>query len=474
MFFNSYEFLIFAPVVLLTAALLRGMALRLWLVAASYVFYGWAEPVYCLLLLASTVLDFNVAQRIDQCNDARRRKVYLCLSIIGNIGMLASFKYLGFFTQTINGLAGMADLPLELADPKISLPAGISFYTFQTLAYTIDVYRGKMKATKSFSTMALYVAFFPQLVAGPIERADRLMPQIASRQSRTSDDVMSGISRIAWGLLKKVVFADWLALYVNHVYARPGGATQWDLMLATYAFAFQIYLDFSAYSDIAIGLARTMGIKLQENFRWPYLSRNISEFWRRWHISLSTWLRDYLYIPLGGSRRGARRTLINIAIVMFLGGLWHGADWKFVYWGLWHGLGLIVFHLWSKITRRKADEDAPFKPRDVVGIALTFHFVLISWVLFRADSATSAVQIFGKLFSKWPEMSFHWPMGDVARPALFLAVAMAAHIVRGLGWTDRLTRVRSPFWVGVFWGLVVVLIAIFAAPIRARFIYFQF
>ena len=474
MLFNSYAFVIFAPVVLLTAALLRGRALRVWLIIMSYVFYGWAEPVYCLLLLASTVLDFNMARWIGASSDPRRRKLYLCFSIVGNIGMLASFKYLGFFTQTINGLAGFMHLPLELTAPQIVLPAGISFYTFQTLSYTIDVYRGKMKATPRFSTMALYVAFFPQLIAGPIERAEHLMPQIEERQKRSGDDVMQGISRILWGLLKKIVFADWLAIYVSSVYARPGASTSWELMLATYAFAFQIYLDFSAYSDIAIGLSRTMGIRLNENFRWPYLSRNISEFWRRWHISLSTWLRDYLYIPLGGSRRGARRTAINVIIVMFLGGLWHGADWKFVYWGLWHGLGLVVFHLWSTLTKRSADEHARYKLRDILGIFLTFHFVLASWVLFRADSMTSAVKIFGKVFSPWSEMSFQWPTEDLVRPGLILLIAVSAHVVRALGWTDRLTRVRSPILVGLFWGLIVVLIALFAAPIRARFIYFQF
>lgn len=474
MVFNSYAFLIFAPVVLLTAAWLRGRALRIWLIVASYVFYGWAEPAYCLLLLASTLLDFNLAQRIDQSDSPHKRKQYLWLSIFGNLGMLASFKYLGFFTQTINGVAGLLHVPLELDSPQISLPAGISFYTFQTLAYTIDVYRGKMKATTRFSTMALYVAFFPQLVAGPIERAERLMPQIEQRQPRNSDDVMSGISRILWGLLKKIVFADWLAILANDVFSRPGSASQWELVLATYAFAFQIYLDFSAYTDIAIGLSRTMGITLQENFRWPYLSRNISEFWRRWHISLSTWLRDYLYIPLGGSRSGVMRTALNVLIVMFLGGLWHGADWKFVNWGLWHGMGLVIYHFWSKFTRSHNDENTPFRIRHIPGIFLTFHFVLFSWVLFRAESMTSAIKIFQKLFSPWPEVSFLWSMEDIARPALVLLLAVAAHAVRGMGWTDKLTRVRSPYLVGIFWGLIVVMIALFAAPIRARFIYFQF
>jgi len=474
MLFNSFEFMIFAPLVLLTAAALRGRALRLWLVVMSYVFYGWAEPVYCLLLFGSTLLDFNVAKKIDATDDQAKRKKYLWYSLIGNLGALAAFKYLGFFTQTINGLAEIAHLPVELPIPKILLPVGISFYTFQTLSYTIDVYRGKIKANDRFSTMALYVAFFPQLVAGPIERADRLMPQLNERQPRTSDDVLMGISRILWGLLKKIVFADWLAIYTADVFSKPGASSQLELLLAAYAFAFQIYLDFSAYSDIAIGLARTMGIKLEENFRWPYLSRNISEFWRRWHISLSTWLRDYLYIPLGGSRHGTTRTLGNVVIVMFLGGLWHGADWKFVNWGLWHGLGLLLFHLWSRFTGRKADEDRPRRFRDLLGILLTFHYVLVSWVLFRAESMSDAVVILKKIFSPWRWQEFRWPMEDMTRFGLFLGVIVLAHIVRGLGWTDRFTRVRSPILVGLFWGLTVVLIALLAAPIRARFIYFQF
>ena len=388
--------------------------------------------------------------------------------------MLASFKYLGFFTQTVNGVSALMHLPLELSVPHIELPVGISFYTFQTLAYTIDVYRGKLKATPRFSTMALYVAFFPQLVAGPIERADRLMPQIDQRQHRTSDDVLAGISRILWGLMKKIVFADWLAICVNTMYAHPGQSNAWELTLATYAFAFQIYLDFSAYSDIAIGLARTMGIKLEENFRWPYLSRNISEFWRRWHISLSTWLRDYLYIPLGGSHLAAWRTGVNVVIVMFLGGLWHGADWKFVIWGLWHGLGLVIYHAWSQLTKRQINERSPFRLTDIPGILVTFHFVLVSWVFFRSKSMSEAVVIIQKFFSPWGEASFRPMPEDLARFVIALAIVILVHIVRGLGLTDRLTRVRHPVVTGLFWGACIIMIALFAAPIRARFIYFQF
>ncbi|HEX7009741.1 MAG TPA: MBOAT family O-acyltransferase, partial [Phycisphaeraceae bacterium] len=321
---------------------------------------------------------------------------------------------------------------------------------------------------------ALYVAFFPQLVAGPIERADRLMHQIQDRRPRDADDVLAGVTRILWGLLKKVVFADWLAVYVNMAYGHPNAATPWDLLLATYAFAFQIYLDFSAYSDIAIGLSRTMGVKLVENFRWPYLSRNVGEFWRRWHISLSTWLRDYLYIPLGGSRRGMARTASNVIIVMFLGGLWHGADWKFAVWGLYIGLALAVHHAWARWRGTRVDENTPFAWRQAPAILLTFHVILVSWVFFRAESMGSALRIFERLGELRLPMTFNWPEADVARPAIILLLAALAHLLRGLGLTQRLAQVRSPVAVGALWGVMIVLIALLFAPIRARFIYFQF
>ncbi len=474
MLFNSFEFLVFAPVALIGAALLHGLALRVWLVILSYIFYGWANPVYCLLLLASTVLDFHVARGIHATDDARRRRLLLTLSVVGNLGLLAVFKYAGFAAQTVNAALGLVGDGAAVPVPDIALPIGISFYTFQTMSYTIDVYRGKMAPTDRFSVMALYVAFFPQLVAGPIERADHLMHQLAERRRRDPDDVLAGISRILWGLLKKVVFADSLAFYANAVYGSSQWSSNWDYALATYCFAFQIYLDFSAYSDIAIGLSRTMGIDLRENFRWPYLARNVSEFWRRWHISLSTWLRDYLYIPLGGSRRGPWRTFANVLTVMFLGGLWHGADWKFVVWGLWIGVALGVHQAWSRLTGLRVDEKTPIRLSHLPAILLTFHTILISWVFFRAETIGQAIDIFRAWLGPWGPVRFRWDGGDMLKPQLFLVAVIVAHVVRGLGWTDRLTRVRSPYAVGAFWGVTIVLIALLFASLRARFIYFQF
>lgn len=473
MVFDSFLFLVFAPIALLGDALLRGRAGRAWLVAASYVFYGWGGPWTCLLLLASTLLDYYVGLRLAATADARARKAWLWTSLVGNLGLLVAFKYVGFLQRIAGAITAAIGVDLPTI-PEPTLPAGISFYTFQTLSYTLDVYRGRIAPTRSFLTFALYVAYFPQLVAGPIERADALIGQLEERRPRTANDVMEGLSRVLWGLLKKVVFADWLGTFVAAVYRAPAAATSWDLALATYAFAFQIYLDFSAYCDIAIGLARTMGIRLTENFRWPYLSRNVSEFWQRWHITLSSWLRDYLYVPLGGSRKGMARTAVNLVVVMFLGGLWHGADEKFVVWGLWLGLALAVYHGYARLVGAEARPDRPHRLADVPGILLTFHVVLVSWVFFRASNLGEAWRILRVLLRSWGPVVFHQPGELVLRTALTLLLVAAAHVVRGLGLERRWVEAPRPAVVGVFWGLVVALIAVLFAPVHERFLYFRF
>jgi len=473
--FNSFEFLVFAPIALLGHALLRGAALRWWLVAASYVFYGWANPWYCLLLLASTVLDFGAGLGIGRARSALVRRAWLVASLVGNLGLLAVFKYSGFFVRSIDEIAAALGLELGIPVPDILLPIGISFYTFQTMSYTIDVYRGAFAPTRRFSTFALYVAFFPQLVAGPIERASHLMRQIDQKQPRTTDDVLAGVSRIFWGLLKKVVFADGLAVYVNQVYGDPGTALPGAIVLATYAFAFQIYLDFSAYTDIAIGLARVMGIDLRENFRWPYLSRNIAEFWRRWHISLSTWLRDYLFVSLGGLRHGPVRSFANAMLLFFLVGLWHGAGARFIAWGLWIGACYVVFHLWSLRRPRDRRTDRPHRLGDWLGVAITFHVMWLSWLLFRAPSLAGTAELVHTLIHGWSGPWFAVVgIEDAWRAVALLVIAAAAHALRGFGWTAPLTRMRSPWVVGVFWGACVVAMGVLHAPVRERFIYFQF
>jgi alginate O-acetyltransferase complex protein AlgI len=479
--FNSFAFLIFAPLAFLGHRLLNGSARRVWLVFASFVFYGWANPWYVLLLVASTLLDFQIGKAIGASTDPVRRKRLLMASLIGNLGFLAVFKYSGFFARAFNDLIGAAGAGFEIPVPQILLPVGISFYTFQTLSYTIDVYRRQIPVERDFTTFALYVAYFPQLVAGPIERAGNLLPQLgAERRLPDRDDALTGITRILWGLLKKVVFADWLAVYVNDVFGRVDAAHPLELLLAINAFAFQIYLDFSAYSDIAIGLARLFGVRLMENFRWPYLARNIGEFWRRWHISLSTWLRDYLYIPLGGSRAGAARTLRNFLIVMFLGGLWHGAEYTFVLWGLWIGVALVVHQLWTRLVGTRLAAVVPAAVSYLPAVLLTYATMLGAWVLFRADDLPQALAFFGGLApsADWSGTPAAWQKADGAeaalRTALLLGCAMLAHVARGLGFPGSAPR-RAPDWsYGAAWAALVTLMALLHAPVGEKFIYFQF
>ncbi|PCJ54502.1 MAG: hypothetical protein COA70_05090 [Planctomycetota bacterium] len=474
MLFNSFEFLAFLPIALLGAKFLSGKARRIWLVILSYIFYGWATPWHCLLLVASTVLDFNIGRRMHATSDSVRRRRLLVASLCGNLGLLAAFKYSGMAAVAMNDLLAALGAGYEMAIPAILLPVGISFYTFQTLSYTIDVYRGNMKAEESFSTFALYVAFFPQLVAGPIERATHLLPQLKEKRRVSSQDQLSGWCRILWGLVKKVVFADWLAFYVDQIFALEGFGGPWAFLLAMNAFAFQIYLDFSAYSDIAIGLARLLGVNLRENFQWPYMSRSISDFWRRWHISLSTWLRDYLYIPLGGSRGGKAKTLRNFFIVMFLGGLWHGAAYTYILWGLWIGLALALHVLLKPFLSRGPLGAIPDPVMRVSGILLTYTIMLGAWVFFRAADLDQALAGFRVLGSDWGTVTFGPDPETSLRAGIALGVAVLAHILRGSGLAHPKIAHASAFRLSLFFGGSIILIALFHAPEGSRFLYFQF
>lgn len=480
MSFISWEFALFVPVVLAGYALLDGRALRLWLLVMSYVFYGWGHPIYCVLLFGTTAVDFFVAQRIEAARTPAGKKGWMLVSLVGNLGVLASFKYSGLAVQALNDLSALAGMPLALPPPRVMLPPGISFYTFQTLSYTIDVYRGRLPAARSFLTMALYVAFFPQLVAGPIERAGHLMGQLERKQLRTKDDLRYGVSRILWGVAKKIIMADWLAMFVDRVYANPAAMGSGDLLLATYAFAFQIYLDFSAYCDIAIGSARLLGVRLDENFRWPYLSRNLTEFWTRWHITLSTWLRDYLYLPLSKRltkapwRLSPRASAMAGALITFgLCGLWHGAAYTFVLWGLWIGLGFVLYQAY-----RGAVGGAPPSPevrwRDVPAILLTFHWIIVSWVFFRSSSVTEAVLILKRMLTGWGELPFALARPEVQQLAGLVAIASAAQIVRGLQLDARWKPARHPVVVTAAWAGLVAAMLFLYAPQRQQFIYFQF
>ena len=474
MLFNSFVFAAFAPLAFAGHFLLRGAARRWWLVVASWIFYGWANPWYVLLLWASTILDFFVGQRLGATDDPRRRRLWITASLVGNLGLLAVFKYTGFFARAGNDLMAALGLDWSLPVPELVLPVGISFYTFQTLSYSIDVYRRQLEPERDFSTFALYVAFFPQLVAGPIERATHLIHQLRrERKHLARPEALDGLGRVFWGLTKKVVFADWFSVYVEQVFSNVHQATPLELFLGINAFAFQIYLDFSAYSDIAIGLGRLLGVELMENFRWPYLARNIAEFWHRWHISLSTWLRDYLYIPLGGSRRGRWKTVRNVFIVMFLGGLWHGANYTYVVWGLWIGAALALHRLWSETLGKTVERRVPAPVRVPLAVLATYVTMLAAWVFFRAPDLGSALDYFAGFGGDWADVT-GLDTPDARRTMAFLAVAVVAHLARGLGWVRRPTA-HWPTWAhGVFWGLLVTAMALLHAPVGEKFIYFQF
>lgn len=471
MLFNSLVFVAFIFVIFLVYPRLGLRKQNLFLLAASYVFYGYWDWRFTLLLLISTVVSFWVGNEIDASKSRRRRRWLLSVSIIINLGILGFFKYFNFFVESAAALLETVGFEPHMPVLQVILPVGISFYTFQAISYIIDVYRRKCTAEKSFINFALFLSFFPQLVAGPIERATNLLPQISQPRRVTREKVLGGLNLVLLGYFKKIVIADSLGQIAESIFAAPAEMSGGQLWIGMYAFTFQIYGDFSGYTDIARGIARMMGIELMENFNAPYLSRSITEFWRRWHISLSTWLRDYLYIPLGGNRRGEGRTYINLLITMLLAGLWHGAAWTFVLWGLVHGMYLAV----HRILGRKVDLSWPTIlggwTVDFLRMVFTFHFVAIAWVLFRSnDLAGSWIYIRG-LFSPvaLPEMSFQ----VVFAGSLMIALDIAQTCFKSHTWlTDRKIMLR--FSVVQTMAVSIMLAAIAHVHTVRPFIYFQF
>lgn len=399
MFFNSLHFLAFFPIVvglyLVTPSRFRWILL----LAASYYFYAAWRVEYLLLIIASTLVDYIAALAMDGTDKPKKRRLFLILSLVSNLGILFSFKYFNFFNESLRIAFATFQVPYDVPVLHVLLPVGISFYTFQTLSYTIDVYRGHRHAERHLGIFALYVAFFPQLVAGPIERSTRLLPQFLEKRGVTYERTIDGLRLMLWGFFKKLVIADRLAAYVNAVYSHPGDHSGLTIVLATYFFAFQIFCDFSGYSDIAIGSARILGYDLMENFRRPYFSKSIAEFWRRWHISLSTWFRDYLYIPLGGNRVVKWRWYYNLFIVFLISGLWHGANWTFVIWGALHGTYLIVGLATTDLRDRLFHRlGIRARVREWIAVAVTFHLVLFSWIFFRANSIQDVGVLVRRMF----------------------------------------------------------------------------
>ncbi|TXK33885.1 MBOAT family protein [Pontibacter qinzhouensis] len=396
MLFNSFEFLIFFPVVITLYYLLPHRLRWALLLLASYVFYMFWRVDYALLLALSTLIDYACALMMGKHAEEQRqkRKPWLWFSMLSNLGILFTFKYFNFFAGAAQDLAQL--LGVQYATPafELLLPIGISFYTFQTMSYSIDVYYGRIKPEKHLGIFALFVTFFPQLVAGPIERAGNLLGQLRQRHEFNYRQVTDGLKLMAWGLFKKVVIADRLALMVNQVYGNPTDYEGLPLLIATVFFAFQIYCDFSGYSDMAIGAAQVMGFRLIENFRRPYFSKSVREFWSRWHISLSTWFRDYLYIPLGGNRVAKWRWYYNLFITFVVSGLWHGANWTFLVWGALHGFYLVLEA--ALATRRQANysnENSLPKLQSLLRTLGTFALVCLGWVFFRAETLTDATYI---------------------------------------------------------------------------------
>jgi D-alanyl-lipoteichoic acid acyltransferase DltB (MBOAT superfamily) len=480
MVFNSLTFLIFLAIVLVAYYRLPFRGQNLMLLGASYIFYGWWDWRFVFLLLFTSYFDYWCAQWIDGEHDRRKRKLFLSFSMVVNLGVLGVFKYFNFFADSLQHVLATLGMKADFPVLHIILPVGISFYTFLSMSYTIDVYRGEMKPTRNPLDFLRYVSFFPHLVAGPIVRASFLLPQCAAPRVVKPNEVVNGIWQILMGYVKKVVIADRLAEVVSHGFAQAGppvaDANSW---LFIYAFALQIYGDFSGYSDIARGLAKLMGFELVTNFRAPYLVTNPSSFWQHWHISLSTWLRDYLYIPLGGNRKGRRRTYINLMTTMLLGGLWHGAGVAYILWGAYHGALLAVHHAWRDLTGagHKVLPKAPPKAGPhwawrFLLVVVFFHLTCLGWLLFRAGSSHfNQVQV----VTNYLHAMFTLPVAGIN--PLFLPVIVLGGLTFFFQWQyDRMDHFSTwqPRWQAAGVASALALIAGLGVFDQMQFIYFQF
>lgn len=479
MLFNSLSFLVFFPIVVITYFLSPNRYRWVWLLSASYYFYMCWKIEYIFLIIASTLIDYYCGIQMGKREEKSKRRPFLLLSLLGNLGLLFLFKYFNFFNNSIHQIFNEFNIFYNVPAFEVLLPVGISFYTFQTLSYSIEVYKGKQKPEKHLGIFALYVSFFPQLVAGPIERSVNLLPQFYKTNSFDYTRVTNGMILMAWGFFKKLVIADKLGIFVDAIYNSPHQYTGFPLILATYFFGYQIYCDFSGYSDIAIGAAQIMGIELMRNFERPYFSRSIAEFWRRWHISLSTWFRDYLYIPLGGNRVSEPRLYLNLMIVFIVSGLWHGANWTFVIWGALHGIYLVFSIALSKVMAKTfyMSKTLLFTPTlNLIKTLITFNLVTFAWIFFRSNSLTDAWYIVTHLFTDIEfTLSFGVGFGKTAGiivifSIVFMEVVEFVHQQKGL-----ILRQQPIIFRWSFYYVVVISILLFGELYsQSRFIYFQF
>ena len=476
MLFNSFVFFVFLAVVLPLFYILPSKAKKPLLLIASYIFYGYWDYRFTGLLALSTIIDFFIGKKLAVTTVMAHRKKLLAASMIANLGILATFKYYGFFVASFEPLAAIFGGKIDFLHMSIILPVGISFYTFQTMSYTIDIYRKRMEPSRSFIDFAVFVAFFPQLVAGPIERAKNLLPQISNLPRPTRKQFEKGVVLIITGLFRKVMIGDTAGRYVDHIFAQPEIYKSPELLVALFLFSIQIYADFSGYTSIARGTAKLLGIELMKNFEQPYFSRNITEFWRRWHISLSSWLKDYLYISLGGNRKGLNRTYINLMITMLLGGLWHGASWNFVIWGGLHGLYLAVHKFMlgdKKISESFNNKGVKSRTKFIFNILATYILVLFAWIFFRATTFETTTIFFSKMIH-WEASEFVYQLTAITL-AYYFAVFIFDFFEYTTGRHTFLLLLKNK---GISWGIlsalfIVTVVFMFQSE-PLPFVYFQF
>ncbi len=478
MLFNSIEYLVYLPIVVILYFIIPHRHRWLLLLAASYFFYMCWNIKYSMLIFLSTTITFFSSILIYKSNSKRKKKLWMILSLVSNLGILFFFKYFNFTVNTLTGVALMFGINIQVPNFELLLPVGISFYTFQALSYTLDVYQGKLEPTSHFGKYALFVSFFPQLVAGPIERSKNLLHQFDEEHNFDYDMAKRGFLLIIWGVFKKVVIADRLAILVDTVFNNVGGYSGQAYWIASLFFTFQIYCDFSGYSDIAIGSANLMGYRLMTNFKRPYLSKSIAEFWRRWHISLSTWFKDYLYIPLGGNKVSVSKWRINIMVVFLVSGLWHGANWTFVIWGGLHGVFQIVGRIKNQFRPKKYNGNC--KLNGLISILITFALVNFAWIIFRANSLEDFGTICKGLFVSMNDFDV-FSLGLVKQD-FYLSIILIAFLfisdivsekidVYGLLQKQILPLRWIVYLISIF---SIILFGFYGSLSEASFIYFQF
>jgi D-alanyl-lipoteichoic acid acyltransferase DltB (MBOAT superfamily) len=484
MLFNSIDFAIFLPIVFVLYWFVTQKNLKLQnflVVVVSYVFYGWWDWRFLSLIVFSTLVDYVIGVLLSKEEHTIKRKLYIGISIVVNLGFLGFFKYYNFFLDNFITAFSFFGQSISGSGLNIILPVGISFYTFQTLSYSIDVYRKKLEPTKDFVAFSAFVCFFPQLVAGPIERASSLLPQFYKKRQFEYEKAVDGMRQILWGLFKKVVIADNCAILVNTIFENQESYSGSSLLIGAFLFSFQIYGDFSGYSDIAIGTSRLFGFNLMQNFAFPYFSRDIAEFWRRWHISLSTWFRDYLYIPLGGSKGTLTKTIFNVFIIFVVSGFWHGANWTFIFWGFINAL-FIIPSILLKTHRNNLDivaKDSILPSlKEFLSVIITFVITTLIWVFFRAESLESAFYIINKIFSesmlKIPQLNSNFLSVKIL--SIFIVLFI---IIEWLGRKNRFAIEENLNAIPkvlrwVFYLVIVGLIFFYGINDNLQFIYFQF